>query len=555
MLLRLISYSLLLVCARASFCGDSSIPFSLEVLGDGQPVLGCARPVCFGWAPDGRAATGTSQFERINDHTDGFVRSARESIPVFGPEDPRFASPQIAVCDKTYAASKCSRQDQWVGGIAPLGNVTMAPTGLRCCSYAELVRSQERGLAPLRGGQTYVGGEVISGGKLIAFDYISDVAKVVEQDGTLQYQLSIRRMPCADLPDSNGKSAGEPSAFSDNRITDRAAPVHAFQAPSMAVNQPLSPPSNSFQASANAVDLTSPSNGPPAFQAPTNVVDQPLQPPPAQQQSLNELFLKAMPVNTFQQAPQYQPNLQAPPAQMQPVGCQAQQATGIYTSQPAFGCGGFPSQLCFTADMTVEVLGAGTKRMDELKKDDWVLAAGDKWLMHVPVEYWLHRVPNQEAVFNVFETEDGKEIKLTDKHYIFKGDCSRVTDPHVSYASLPKQAVAADQIHAGDCLFTLGKYKEMHEVRVVRASKITETGIYAPMTSSGRIIVNGIHASCHNIMQEHTTTMALFKHVEMFNSLYERIFGADSSNDVIETPLGLSTVLAMAELFMPESFM
>lgn len=26
----------------------------------------------------------------------------------------------------------------------------------------------------------------------------------------------------------------------------------------------------------------------------------------------------------------------------------------------------------------------------------------------------------QEAEFNVFETEDGKTIKLTDKHYIFK---------------------------------------------------------------------------------------------------------------------------------------
>lgn len=49
-------------------------------------------------------------------------------------------------------------------------------------------------------------------------------------------------------------------------------------------------------------------------------------------------------------------------------------------------------------------------------------------------------------------------------HHSTQGDCSRVTDPHVSYASLPKQAVAADQIHAGDCLFTLGKYKEMHEV-------------------------------------------------------------------------------------------
>lgn len=73
---------------------------------------------------------------------------------------------------------------------------------------------------------------------------------------------------------------------------------------------------------------------------------------------------------------------------------------------------------------------------------DWILAANEEELEYVPVEFWLHRVPEQvinhidlanctalmsqklgclkEAEFNVFETSDGKTIKLTDKHYIFK---------------------------------------------------------------------------------------------------------------------------------------
>ncbi|GMR33587.1 hypothetical protein PMAYCL1PPCAC_03782, partial [Pristionchus mayeri] len=72
---------------------------------DGQPVLGCARPTCFGWAPDGRAATSGAIFARVNDHTDGFVRVDREAVPPYGPEDDRFHSPQTAICEVNYYSS------------------------------------------------------------------------------------------------------------------------------------------------------------------------------------------------------------------------------------------------------------------------------------------------------------------------------------------------------------------------------------------------------------------------------------------------------------------
>lgn len=110
-MLRLIASSLLIALGSGSFCGDSTVPFSLEVrispcsrwscilwilkqirfglrlkieLGDysflrffmldilhqitpdGLPLLGCARPTCFGWAHDGKRATNTAYFERVN---------------------------------------------------------------------------------------------------------------------------------------------------------------------------------------------------------------------------------------------------------------------------------------------------------------------------------------------------------------------------------------------------------------------------------------------------------------------------------------------------------
>ncbi|GMS86888.1 hypothetical protein PENTCL1PPCAC_9063, partial [Pristionchus entomophagus] len=87
------------------------------------------------------------------------------------------------------------------------------------------------------------------------------------------------------------------------------------------------------------------------------------------------------------------------------------------------------------------------------------------------------------------------------------------------------------------------------QVRVVRSDKITQKGIYAPMTANGRIIVNGVHASCHNIMQTHSIGHTIF------GVRYRRIdFNtAITMIHAFQIPYGLSTVLAMAELVMPKN--
>ncbi|KAF8375515.1 hypothetical protein PRIPAC_81944 [Pristionchus pacificus] len=528
-MLRLIASSMLIALSSASFCGDSTVPFSLE------PLLGCARPTCFGWAPDGKRATNTAYFERVNGSPDGYVRIGRDSIPPYGHEDARYFLPQ---------------------------------TSLRCCAFEALFESEDRGVATLHAGQISVGGEIINSGIQAGFDYISDIDKLVQFDGSVQYLVSLRRMRCPGIKEKH--SAASHYSAGGN--------AQAFQAPNVAVNQPLPlPPSSASSAVNSLVEQASQAAQERGFNIPPNEFSN------QQQFSSPEHSLQAsqaaqergvnIPPNEFanqqqfgnQQQPysqygpqqqQYRSGLQPPSsqyqtAQGQPQGssCQAH-ANPMYYSAVSFGCGG---QFCFSGDMTVEVVDGTTKRMDQLTKTDWVLSLSNKELVYEPVEFWLHRVPSQEAEFNVFETEDGKTIKLTDKHYIFKGDCSRLNDGAVNASTLPQEAVTADQVRAGDCLYTMWTIdRQMHEVRVVRASKVTETGIYAPMTNSGRIIVNGVHASCHNIMQEHTTGHALFQYVTMFNQWYEAIFGADP-DQVVETPNGLSTILAVADLIIPKS--
>lgn len=70
------------VAYYASFCGQSTVPFSLEVLPNGQPVLGCARPSCFGWNREGKPASPPPTFYRIEQRADGYFRRATpDTVP------------------------------------------------------------------------------------------------------------------------------------------------------------------------------------------------------------------------------------------------------------------------------------------------------------------------------------------------------------------------------------------------------------------------------------------------------------------------------------------
>ncbi|KAK6038956.1 hypothetical protein COOONC_23539 [Cooperia oncophora] len=123
---------------------------------DGQPVLGCAQPSCFGWAEGGQMIAG--HFYRINGRRRFFrgmktwhVATSRMSIP---------HQANTLECEETFRSETCVSDNQWVGGIAPLMNVSTAQTFLQCCTFEPLRLSEDRGLAVVKSGQIVIGGEV-----------------------------------------------------------------------------------------------------------------------------------------------------------------------------------------------------------------------------------------------------------------------------------------------------------------------------------------------------------------------------------------------------------
>lgn len=105
----------------------------------------------------------------------------------------------IKVCSPTYDSARCIGNNKWLGGIGPLADVSL-PLAVQCCEYEPLINSTDRGVAVVNPGQIVIGGEILNNGRLYAFDYISDVFKRVKPDGTVSYEVTIRRMSCIPHP-------------------------------------------------------------------------------------------------------------------------------------------------------------------------------------------------------------------------------------------------------------------------------------------------------------------------------------------------------------------
>ncbi|KAK6759947.1 hypothetical protein RB195_021480 [Necator americanus] len=435
-------------------------------------------------------------------------------------------------CEPTFQSQSCEGDNQWVAGIAPLMNVSAFPIVVQCCTFEPLRLSSDRGIATINPGQIVVGGEVARNGTQYAFDYISNIEKVVSLDGGVRYEVYVRRFTCLP-PAEPKKHVTLPGPAVHNAEEFRRSPQHhkAFQAPNVPLNnpiqipsaQPLQPPMGNviegpFSEGENVVvEEVLAHDG---IEVGTTTELPPIQPQPQPQ----PLF----PQQQFVPEPIYYP----PVAQPQPA---------YYST-----AGGY---YCFTGDTKVRLIDGIYKRLDELEVDDWVQTLKDAEVQYAPVSFWLHRVPHQQAEFHKIELSDGSELKLTAKHFIYKTNCLNF-GKEVTTGKISQQAVFADEVTEGDCLYRVTEDEQIITEKVMRVSKVKETGIYSPMTSNGKIIVNGIFASCHNIVESYSLQNTFFSYVDTFRQWYSSIFGAHT--EVADLPLGMDTLVTMMDYVIPK---
>ena len=139
---------------------------------------------------------------------------------------------------------------------------------------------------------------------------------------------------------------------------------------------------------------------------------------------------------------------------------------------------------CFSESSVVEVLGKGYVQMSNLEIGDAILTGISKQ-EHSPVYAFGHHSKNAKATFyQITTTKDGSPLEMTGEHLVF---VQGKVNP-----------VRADSVQIGDIL--LGNSGSGAAVSAV--SMVEKKGLYAPLTASGSLLVNGVVASSYVALQD-----------------------------------------------------
>ncbi|CAK5078321.1 unnamed protein product [Meloidogyne enterolobii] len=242
-----------------------------------------------------------------------------------------------------------------------------------------------------------------------------------------------------------------------------------------------------------------------------------------------------------------------------------QQQYGQYNQYYQNGGGGgsvgaFTTLQCFSGDQLVNT-PRGEKRMDELKIGDLVLSVDESLVAYSPILMFLHRLPNEKAKFKIITTLEGQQLKLTEFHLVWAG-CSNL------------RLIRAKDLNNGECLYTvknkrnnitsLIKSKEMMRLsstKIIKINEIEENGIYAPLTSNGNILVNGLLASCHSNIAAQTLQQTFFR---CWHFLHQLLFDGGNSKCNLENeieefleekelPFGIRFLTSILDILLPKT--
>jgi len=160
------------------------------------------------------------------------------------------------------------------------------------------------------------------------------------------------------------------------------------------------------------------------------------------------------------------------------------------TISPAIGGSGYNgncsyvSFTCFPAAAETFVYGRGFVPVGQLRYGDLVedgsTQGGSPFIADLHTETGLH-------VFVEIAALSGSVVlRLTDSHILY------VVDP----ATGTPRGVRADDVVIGDVVLHVSRNGSTQEVAVESVTLAADMGLHSPLTQSGRIVVDGILASC-----------------------------------------------------------
>ena len=139
---------------------------------------------------------------------------------------------------------------------------------------------------------------------------------------------------------------------------------------------------------------------------------------------------------------------------------------------------------CFPGSSTFVDKWGSRKKMHSLQIGEKVQVVSNGSIYLQPVISFIHREEEKLQEFLSITTTNNSNLKITEDHLLF-----------VEKNGLP-QAIPARGVKIGDTVYV--KQNELIGTGTVKEISIVyEKGVYAPVTSSGTILINDVHTSCY----------------------------------------------------------
>lgn len=176
---------------------------------------------------------------------------------------------------------------------------------------------------------------------------------------------------------------------------------------------------------------------------------------------------------------------------------------------------------CFPGWARVTVAGGFQKSLSSLSPGDRVMALSETGqVVFSPVLLFLHRDPKSRSRFLSLQTEDGHRLAVTAHHLVFS-DASCRADSRQYRAQFARRA------QTGSCIVVRTAEGEVRPSRITSIWEEEDTGVYAPLTEAGTVLVDGVLASSYALVEDHRLAHWAFGPVRLLFS-FRRLFWEES---------------------------
>lgn len=186
---------------------------------------------------------------------------------------------------------------------------------------------------------------------------------------------------------------------------------------------------------------------------------------------------------------------------------------------------------CFERSSIVQTRN-GPRPMSALRIQDEVLSynSDEGILEYSPVITFLDRDPTRKELFIKIKTEFGEQLILTRYHLVYRQEYDE--RPSVTYAArilpgdkilvLPNvENVTSPTEFADSSEYAKAPLGKLRPTKVLAVHYVRSRGVYAPLTTTGTIVVNGVVSSCYALVNDHQLAHRAFAPIRL---LYKPMF-------------------------------